>query len=35
MRGLLSLAVGVVALFPLTLAYSQLEKIYGVNLGSW
>jgi len=35
MRGFLSLAASLLTLFSSTLAISQPEQIYGVNLGSW
>jgi len=35
MRGFLSIAATTLTLFSSTLAYSQPDKVYGVNLGSW
>ncbi|KAF9653334.1 glycoside hydrolase family 5 protein [Thelephora ganbajun] len=35
MRGFLTLAGGLFALFALTFAFPQPKQIYGVNLGSW
>jgi len=35
MRGALPLAASLLTLFSSTLAISQPERIYGVNLGSW